>query len=192
MNNSKETLQKTTKEKISDKAFQLFKEHGYDNVSVRQIAAELDITTGALYYHFKNKADIIINRTVGNEDIIRQKAYDPSIPTRKGQILSLFTTLIADFILFEGPEICAIRMWGRDLNINRSKSLEETLTNLVSDAINKKELSSEYTPEIITNSILYTFRGIAYCWATGKEQFDIRSVLESEISKVLSFYSMTA
>ncbi len=192
MNNSKETLQKGTKEKISDKAFQLFKEYGYDNVSVRQIASELDITTGALYYHFKNKADILINRTAGNEDIIRQRAYDPSIPTRKGQILSLFTNLIADFIVYEGPEICIIRMLGRDLNINRSKALESTLTDLARDAINEKEFSSEYSPETIANSILYTFRGIAYCWAIGTDQFDLKAALQFELSRVLDYYSLAA
>ncbi len=192
MNESMETSHKNTKQKISDKAFQLFREYGYDNVSVRQIAAELDITTGALYYHFKNKADILINRTAGNEDIIRQKAYDPSISTRKGQIMSLFLNLIADFIMYEGPEICTIRMLGRDLNINRSKSLEATLKDLVTDAINEKELSSEYSPETIVTSILYTFRGIAYCWATGSDQFDLKAALDSELSRVLDYYSIAA
>lgn len=189
MNNSMETLQKNTKERISDKAFQLFKEHGYDNVSVRQIASELDITTGALYYHFKNKADILINRTVGNEGIIRLKAYDPAIPTRRGQVMSLFTNLIADFIIYEGPEICTIRMLGRDLNINRSKSLEDVLLDLIKDAIKENELSSEHSPETIVNSLLFTFRGIAYCWATGQEQFDLKSTLNSELSRVLDYYS---
>lgn len=189
MNNSNDTEQKTTKQKISEKAFQLFKQYGYDNVSVRQIASELDITTGALYYHFKNKADILINRTETNEDIIRLKAYDSSISTRKGQILSLFTNLIAEFILYEGPEILTIRMLVRDLNINRSQSLQDTLKDLVSEALKEKELSSEYSPETITNSILYTFRGIAYCWATEREQFDLKSVLNSELSKVLDYYS---
>lgn len=189
MNTSKETLHKNTKQKISDTAFRLFKKYGYDNVSVRQIASELDITTGALYYHFKNKADILINRSVGNEDIIRQKAHDPSISTKRGQILSLFTNLLADFIIFEGPEICAIRMLGRDLNINRSKSLEDTLSDLVSEAISEKELSSEYSPETIVNSLLFTFRGIAYCWATGQDQFDIKAAFDRELNRVLDFYS---
>ncbi len=189
MNNLKDTEQKTTKQRISEKAFQLFKEHGYDNVSVRQIASELDITTGALYYHFKNKADILINRTEVNEDIIRLKAFDASVTSKKEQIMSIFLNLIADFILYEGPEICTIRMLGREMNINRSQSLKDILIELVSEAIKEKEFSDHYSPDAIVNSILYTFRGIAYCWATEQEQFELKPVLKSELSRVLDYYS---
>jgi hypothetical protein len=83
-------------------------------------------------------------------------------------------------------------MLGRDLNINRSKALENTLTDLARDAINEKEFSSEYSPETIANSILYTFRGIAYCWAIGTDQFDLKAALQFELSRVLDYYSLAA
>lgn len=47
-----------TKEKILMTALQLFARDGYEAVSVRNIAEELDITKGALYRHYKNKRDI--------------------------------------------------------------------------------------------------------------------------------------
>lgn len=48
----------TTKEKILIIALRLFAIHGYEAVSVSQIAGELGMTKGALYKHYKNKRDI--------------------------------------------------------------------------------------------------------------------------------------
>lgn len=47
-----------TKEKILVAALRLFAVHGYEAVSVSQIAGELGMTKGALYKHYKNKRDI--------------------------------------------------------------------------------------------------------------------------------------
>lgn len=47
-----------TREMIMDAARNLFVEKGYNLVSMRQIAGRLNYSHGAIYYHFKNKADL--------------------------------------------------------------------------------------------------------------------------------------
>ncbi|PLS15963.1 TetR/AcrR family transcriptional regulator [Bacillus sp. M6-12] len=47
-----------SKVRILDTARSLFVKEGYRNVSMRKIAKELDYTHGAIYYHFKNKAEL--------------------------------------------------------------------------------------------------------------------------------------
>ena len=49
----------TTKEKIIETSIKLFNEKGCLNTSTRHIADELGISVGNLYYHFKNKEDIL-------------------------------------------------------------------------------------------------------------------------------------
>ena len=66
-----------TKEKILMTALQLFARDGYEAVSVRNIAEELDITKGALYRHYKNKRDIfdsIVERMI-QMDAQRAREY---------------------------------------------------------------------------------------------------------------------
>ena len=48
-----------TKDKILDTALQLFSAFGYDAVSIRDICGEVGIKESSLYYHFKNKQDIL-------------------------------------------------------------------------------------------------------------------------------------
>ncbi len=188
MFNPNTITRKSTKEKISDKAFELFKKHGYDNVSVRQIAAELKMTTGALYYHFKNKEDILIDRSEKNEDIIKAKYNDLSLPSNTDRILSLFVDLMADLIYYDGPELTAIRMLGRTAMRTRSSALEITLEKMVNDAIAGHELSDKHSCKEITNSVLFTFRGIEYCWATDPENIDLKATVKTELSRLLEYY----
>lgn len=58
MSPRKSVQQELSRERIMDAARTLFVQEGYQNVSMRQIAKELDYSHGALYYHFKNKADL--------------------------------------------------------------------------------------------------------------------------------------
>ena len=48
-----------TRDKIIDTAIQLFNERGTKTISTNHIAAEIGISPGNLYYHFRNKEDII-------------------------------------------------------------------------------------------------------------------------------------
>jgi AcrR family transcriptional regulator len=50
----------STRERILDIALELFTEQGYDKTSIRDIADRLGFTKAALYYHFKSKADILL------------------------------------------------------------------------------------------------------------------------------------
>ncbi|WP_225370126.1 TetR/AcrR family transcriptional regulator [Methanobrevibacter arboriphilus] len=47
------------KDKIAQAAFLLSLKYGFDNVSIKQIQEEANVTTGAIYYHFKDKNDIL-------------------------------------------------------------------------------------------------------------------------------------
>ncbi len=48
-----------TREKIMDVALHMFSERGYEAVSIRDICGEVGIKESTLYYHFKNKKDIL-------------------------------------------------------------------------------------------------------------------------------------
>ena len=59
MKTKQTTGSNATREKILDVAAELFVENGYSGTPLSLIASKLDFTKAALYYHFKNKADIL-------------------------------------------------------------------------------------------------------------------------------------
>lgn len=60
----------TTKEKIIETSINLFNEKGCLNTSTRHIADELGISVGNLYYHFKNKEEILIEIFINYVNLI--------------------------------------------------------------------------------------------------------------------------
>lgn len=60
-------MRKNNREKIISTARKLFLRYGYNGISIREIAKEAKLTTGAIYFHFDNKRDIY--RTVCNEAV---------------------------------------------------------------------------------------------------------------------------
>lgn len=50
----------TTKEKILSKALELFNDNGYNVITTRHIAKELNMSPGNLHYHFKHSREIVV------------------------------------------------------------------------------------------------------------------------------------
>jgi AcrR family transcriptional regulator len=68
--------QELTRESIMQAAHQLFHEKGYQNVSMRQIAKELNYSHGAIYYHFKNKAELFYALVKADFKLLDEKLKD--------------------------------------------------------------------------------------------------------------------
>ena len=89
-------MRKNNREKILDTARRLLPRHGYHGVSLRAIAARAKLTTGAVYFHFKDKRDIY--RTICFEAIdALVESFRKGIRSRKtpGQkLISTFDSYI--------------------------------------------------------------------------------------------------
>ena len=69
-----------TKERILNTALHLFAANGYEAVSVSAIAAELGMTKGALYKHYKNKRDIFDSIVERMYQIDAQRSMEYEVP----------------------------------------------------------------------------------------------------------------
>ncbi|WP_186577873.1 TetR/AcrR family transcriptional regulator [Aquibacillus kalidii] len=57
---------------IMNAARQMFAEKGYQQVSMRQIAKQLNYSHGAIYYHFKNKAELFYALVEEHFDLLNE------------------------------------------------------------------------------------------------------------------------
>src|SRR3989442_1605138 len=49
-----------TRERILDAALKLFRERGFDQTTMRDIAAAAGVATGAAYYYFRSKEELVM------------------------------------------------------------------------------------------------------------------------------------
>ncbi|MGZ8796325.1 MAG: TetR family transcriptional regulator [Thermoanaerobaculia bacterium] len=61
-----------TRERILDSALKLFRDRGFDDTTMRDIAAEAGVATGAAYYYFRSKEDLVMAFYVRTADEARQ------------------------------------------------------------------------------------------------------------------------
>uniref|UniRef100_UPI0028AD380C TetR/AcrR family transcriptional regulator n=1 Tax=Lacrimispora sp. TaxID=2719234 RepID=UPI0028AD380C len=74
---------KDKKQQIIDAAIEVISNQGIEKTSVREIAAAAGLTTGAIYYHYKNKEELfqdVVNESIHFSHKISEKYTNKSIP----------------------------------------------------------------------------------------------------------------
>ncbi|MER7840849.1 TetR/AcrR family transcriptional regulator [Streptomyces sp. NPDC096040] len=73
-----------TRQAIADAALQLFLEHGYDQVSIRDIADAADVSTATVFKHFSGKEALVFDQDEDREAelvaVVRQRPSGQSVP----------------------------------------------------------------------------------------------------------------
>ncbi|WP_066305107.1 TetR/AcrR family transcriptional regulator [Bacillus sp. FJAT-29814] len=93
MSPRKTASQELTRELILQKARHQFVEKGFQQVSMRNIAKELGCSHGAIYYHFRNKAELFY-AVVEDDFSILNKLIEESIQGPEDDATKLFNLLL--------------------------------------------------------------------------------------------------
>lgn len=155
------------KEKIKKSAEKLFNEKGYNRVSLRDIAKDINISVGNLTYHYKKKEDLI-------EIVIYEQYKEFKVPNPVDNIKEL-----KDFfkytIKFKKERFTFFGEFNRKLHINESffKLQEQILKDinlflcesfsiLSKKEILRKDLSKKEKENIVNSIIIILIYGISY------------------------------
>ena len=107
-----------TRERILERALSLFNDFGEPNVSTAVLADELEISPGNLYYHFRNKDEIVNSLFSEFETAILDLLAVPERPRTMGEV--------HDHLLKLFELAWRYRFFYRDLNdmLSRNRTLE--------------------------------------------------------------------
>lgn len=113
-----------TRERLLEVATRLYGERGYSDTSIADICAELDITKGALFHHFKTKVELfreVWTRLQVEMDgearaaaIAARSLTDPYAAFMAGSRTYLKYVARKDFqqiVLIDGPYVLGLRGW---------------------------------------------------------------------------------
>ena len=139
-----------TKDKIIATAIDLFNIHGTKAISTNHIAKEMGISPGNLYYHFRNKNDIIrsISDNFSNELGSALKIQLDTITDFSSNLTSLFNRFFKiqqsyQFLFLEGVHLTKqdSRLFDNYTNLRNliKKGYHELISNLVKIKIMKRQ-----------------------------------------------------
>lgn len=180
----------TRKEEIITAASNLFKEKGYNAVSVRDIADALGIKAASLYNHISSKQEILSKLilelatrfTIGMEEI-RGQAVTPLQKIEKLIGLHINITvnhsealaaLNNDWMHLENEDLSSF--------IAMREAYEENFRSIIKEGIEQGQILAR-NPEVILFSILSTLRTL-YLWYQKRGKLDI-NILQKDMSAVL-------
>ncbi|MFH9250915.1 TetR/AcrR family transcriptional regulator [Streptomyces lydicus] len=97
----RERKKAATRQKIADTALRLFLERGYDEVGIRDVAAEADVAVTTLFSHFASKEALVFEQDDNFEQRLTQAVtgrapHEPLIPALRHEIHALVRHCTAD------------------------------------------------------------------------------------------------
>ena len=178
------------KAELVDNAYRLFRERGYNNVSIKDITSSVGLTTGAFYYHFRNKAEVLRFHAMKNGKWIREELPKilETVENYSERIELFLSKYMCDIFEEEGWEMCEFRMFSVHYEKRESNAFRDTLTNFVEEAIQNGSLSDAYDTGEIVNSLLIVYRGVEYDWCSYHGEYSIHERMQQQIHILLEHY----
>lgn len=176
-----------TRERIIDAATDVFYDKGVSNTSLNDVAQAAGVTRGAIYWHFKNKADLfdaVCQRVKTPIRLMVDEVADEKTADPLGQLFIKGTAIRRSVV--ENPDIrkvmtviyhrCEITddkdpilIYQRDwLTLSR-----ESTKRMLANAVAKGQLPEDVDLRLCAILLQSTFTGLMTSWLLMPESFDL-------------------
>lgn len=187
-----------TKRKIIESAVSLFKEYGFENVSVDSIVEKAKISKGGFYVHFESKDDLtaaLIAEYVNELDL----SYGSFLETftesaESSSILLSLVDKIADIMTDRiGYNLTKIayriqidRNISTDVLLSYSRDIYGVFSELIQRGIRQGEFREELESEATAEQFVTVLRGFTYEWCIRYPDFHLKDELLRHFNLLLS------
>lgn len=184
------TEPKDTKERIRECAISLFKEQGFENVTVVQICEAAGITKRTFYYHYNSKEELLYGITdylgVKAESLLDSLAAQQTNVGILWSLMSTYSINSADY----GPniirQIYVHMVQGKaDEKFPYTMYLYNTVVKTIDNAKRAGEISNPLPPEDIAFALYHCFRSVTITWAAEDGAFDLVKAFRRVFDAVL-------
>lgn len=174
-----------TKNKIYSTSIKLFKEKGYENVTISEITKTCNVSKGSFYTYFESKSDILVNQF----QIIDEKYLEYYSKNQEQTIQGLSNFLKYAFSTVEkyvGKEMLR-NLYTKDLldeQFNYLKSNERPLYRVLNNILSGEEFNN-LDHQVIQQLCITMIRGLCFEWATSNTDKPINSYTDDIIDLVI-------
>ena len=174
-----------TRQQLLDTALALFSEKGLANVTLAKVASAAGVTRGAIYWHFKDKAEMI--------NALWEQAFRPMSEQFEGQIKDglehplqslemmcgrFLQELVSDEHLQRVSRLCQQATYDEKMHeVWREQCLrdQKDVHYILTQAKEKGELKEELTVEVATMMVFCFVSGVMERWLLMPEFLDLEN-----------------
>lgn len=180
------------KEHIRQVALRLFSEHGYENITIRKICKDADISIGTFYNNYSNKQDILLEIYIQIDDALKKVPSNLLLPF-KDEVLAYMeakTDAVAKFHVAYGfpPVFLALQQ-----SASYSLRLEERdiyyhVLNATIKGQYKGDVRNDIDAQVITKKIMRYYLGVFLDWCVHDCSYDIVKMVNDEFRLFLDVF----
>jgi AcrR family transcriptional regulator len=130
---------KQSREKILQSAYQLFSQHGFEQVSIDQIMQDAEMTRGGFYAHFSSKEDLYKQSMITAARQSRLLQEKPEALTDQDWIMTLLNVYLSEQHIKGEAISCPLAFLTTDIAVRKAE-VQKTYTEIYK-RMNKKILS---------------------------------------------------
>jgi len=180
------------REQIIEASRKLIMKYGSEHVTVRRIAAEIGISEGALYRHFKSKREVLLFLIRHIEENLIGDLQKRS-PTKNilGTLKSTLRNHLSSMEQRKGMSFLVIAeiisLGDKGLNKRVLEVLSKYISNikkLLLEGIKTGEIRQDLDPEMVATSFFGTMQGLITVWALSNYNF----VLEEKFNALWNLF----
>jgi AcrR family transcriptional regulator len=171
------------REQIIEASRKLIMRYGSEHVTVRRIAAEIGISEGALYRHFKSKKEVLLFLIRHIEENLVGDLQKKSPPKN---ILGILENNLRNHLSSMGQRkgmsflVIAeiISLGDKELNKRVLEVLSKYISNireLLLEGIKTGEIRQDIDPEMVATSFFGTLQGLVTIWALSNYNFNLEN-----------------
>ncbi|GMX61694.1 TetR/AcrR family transcriptional regulator [Paenibacillus elgii] len=173
------------KERIFAQSIELFKEKGFDNVTVEEITQACGIAKGTFYNYFPKKEAVLLHLAVSQLESVHETIqHNKNMPDLKQQLLHLFSNLFHPYA--EQPDMVRLvvsEMMRADMFINAEMRIiakfRQALAALLEDAKSQGQLAKQAASEDIAAVLTGVYFNSLMIWlSAGTDALQIETLFQ--------------
>ncbi len=180
----------TTKDALLNTAINLFRENGFENVTVEDICKEIDVTKTAFYYYYKSKDELIRDFFCGEHMLSHSELaailYEQDCAKQILRIMEMRIQQVTRAGLQLAKELYRVYLKDEALPLAEQNELSDILITLIKRGQEAGQIKNTAAPELLQNTIWYLSNGIILKWIMMGGSFDVLE--ENRIQFAAVFY----
>lgn len=174
-----------TKNRIYECGVNLIGKHGFDQITVEQIASEAGVSVGTYYYYFESKFELFKEMFKRADEYFLNKIADNLESSTAPEKIVEFFEKYADFTYETEIEIVKkIYISDNKMFITENRPMQAILQSIIEKGQASGEFSKSMSSIELTNMLFLVGRGVIFDWCLRDGNINLKETMKKVIGIV--------